>query len=112
MRTPAGTGCTYYYEDFHRGREIQECRARISGSSRPWTVSDCESCSVPTILASNGDQALQLTLTFRTGLLGRRKPPHVEAWCSRHAVQVPDPSHGCPECDKVARRLLEGDPDV
>ena len=26
MRTPAGSQCPYYFEDFHRGRNRQECR--------------------------------------------------------------------------------------
>src|SRR5688572_8219728 len=33
MRTPAGKECDFYYEDFHRGRELQECRIQKAAQS-------------------------------------------------------------------------------
>jgi hypothetical protein len=110
MRTPAGTECALYYEDFHRGREIRECRARRAEGSERWTPAACSSCPVPGILKANSDPALQLTFrSGRKGLLGflGKGRTTVEAWCTRHGIPVEDPYAGCPECGEAARKLLE-----
>ena len=57
MRTPAGTECPHYYEDFHRGRSTQECRLiDRNPQSLPWTEAVCEKCSVPAIVRAIAEQ--------------------------------------------------------
>jgi hypothetical protein len=98
MRTPAGAECRYYYEDFHRGRQTQECRlVKASRGSLPWTPDLCGKCPVPAILRANGSPDLRLegSVRKRFGLLRRIE---VDAYCLRHMREVAEPIQGCPEC--------------
>jgi hypothetical protein len=98
MRTPAGTICPHYYEDFHRGRQTQECRLIARNRhSLPWTPDICGKCAVPEILRANGSPDLRLEVTIRKRL-GIMKAVVVEAHCARHLEAVPDPALGCPAC--------------
>ena len=99
MKTPAGTDCDYYYEDFHRGRSRQECRlARRNAESAAWQPSDCEGCPVPEILWANASPNLILRLTIKPGVLGIGRRNVVEAACRKHDVPIEDPVVGCPQC--------------
>jgi hypothetical protein len=98
MRTPAGVECRYYYEDFNRGRQTQECRLiDANRRSLPWEPGDCAKCPVPGVLRANGspDLRLELTVEKRFALLRRLK---LEAYCLRHVTAVPDPIRGCALC--------------
>lgn len=98
MRTPAGQECKYYYEDFNRGREIQECRLiQANRQSLPWTPDLCAKCPVPAILRANGspDLHLEATVSKRFGFFRQLK---VEAFCLRHRSRIKDPMRGCEEC--------------
>lgn len=98
MRTPAGKECRYYYEDFHRGRSLQECRLiQANPSSPPWQTRDCFNCPVPAILLANGSPHLILRGKVRQGflgLVGRRV--EIRAYCSKHQIPIEDPYLGCP----------------
>ncbi len=98
MRTPAGTECPHYYEDFNRGRQTQECRlVQRNRASLPWRPADCERCPVPEILRTNrsSDLRLELTIEKRFGFFRRNR---VEAYCLAHVRGVSDPIRGCPDC--------------
>ena len=98
MRTPAGTMCPHYYEDFHRGRQTQVCRlVERNPLSLPWTPDTCGKCPVPEILRANGSPHLRLDLTIRKRF-GLLRTVDIVARCSRHGVLVMDPYRGCDEC--------------
>ena len=100
MRTPAGSECQHYYEDFFRGRELQECRlARTNPASLPWQPQDCAKCPVPAIVRANGSPNMVLTLTIGKGLLGIGRRVEVEAFCQKHMVDIQEPPVGCPQCN-------------
>ncbi len=98
MRTPAGQECAHYYEDFHRGRAVQECRlAAANAHSLPWQPTDCARCPVPAILQANASPHMRLTLTVRKRWLGRfGRVLDVRAWCTLHDVPIENPYLGCP----------------
>ncbi len=100
METPAGQECRFYFENFHRGRSVQECRLIQSNPRSPeWRPEDCFHCPVPEILQANSSPHLVLEGTVKKGflgLVGRRV--EVEAFCSRHLVDVPEPRVGCRRC--------------
>lgn len=99
MLTPAGKECPHYYADFHRGRDVEECRLVASNpDSAPWQPRDCARCPVPDILLANASPHLRLKLTIRPKLLGFVRQMQVEAWCEKHDVLVEDPYTGCPIC--------------
>jgi len=99
MRTPAGEECPHYYEDFARGRAIQECRlVQANPESAPWRPKDCARCPVPEILRANASPYLRLRLTIRPVLLGFVRQMNVEAWCERHDILIENPYVGCLLC--------------
>ena len=98
MRTPAGTECRFYYEDFNRGREIQECRLlRHSSGSQAWTPDLCATCPVPRIAMANAcpDMVLEARIGRRWLV---RKQVKVDAYCTRTRQRVQDPYVGCGHC--------------
>lgn len=100
MQTPAGKECPYYYEDFHRGREVQECRlVKQNPDSLPWRPRDCFRCPVPDIVNANASKYMELTLTIKSGLLGLNRKLEVSAYCIRHRIAIEDPYVGCPQCN-------------
>ncbi|MCU0481044.1 MAG: hypothetical protein MUE54_07515 [Anaerolineae bacterium] len=99
MRTPAGTECKYYYQDFHRGREIQECRLiKQNPNSLNWHPKDCSACRVPEILHANSSPYLELTLTIHNRFLGFGRNLKLEAYCAKHKIPIENPIVGCPKC--------------
>jgi hypothetical protein len=100
MQTPAGKECPHYYQDFHRGRNIQECRlTKFNHDSLPWKPSDCDKCPVPDIVFANASRDMQLTLTIKPILLGLGRRLDVQATCLKHDIPIEDPYVGCPRCN-------------
>lgn len=119
MRTPAGKECRYYYQDFHRGRDVQECRLNNDNpESERWRPDDCTRCPVPDILNANASRDMQLVLTIKHGLLGFGRRVGVTAHCTRHKTPIEDPYVGCQQCyaerpglDIFRKALEDQDPD-
>lgn len=100
MRTPAGRECPHYYEDFHRGRNIMECRLiKANPESKHWRPEDCARCPVPDILNANSSKNMELKLTVTSKFLGFGRNLTVEAHCIRHRIPIDDPYVGCPKCN-------------
>jgi hypothetical protein len=99
MRTSAGKECPHYYEDYFRGRSVQECRlVKENRDSLHWRPADCARCPVPEIVLANASPSMHLTLTIRSALLGFVRRMQVEAWCDKHEVPIENPYVGCPRC--------------
>ncbi|MDK3160554.1 hypothetical protein QPK87_28940 [Kamptonema cortianum] len=101
MRTPSGRDCRFYYEDFNRGRNLQECRLiKQNPQSLRWKSRYCETCRVPDILNANASPNLELSLAVVPVMLGLGRRLKVEASCMRHRVKIEDPFLGCPQCNE------------
>jgi len=100
MRTPAGKECVFYYEDFHRGRSVQECRIPKSEESAIWQPRDCAKCPVPAILLANASPHLELIATIKAGFLGFGRKVIVSAHCAKHHIPIEDPYTGCLQCNQ------------
>lgn len=114
MKTPAGKECRFYYQDYHRGNETQECRLiQANPNSKPWKPADCFNCPVPDILRANSNPNLVLEAKIKEGFLGFSRRVEVTAFCSKHLIDVPKPQVGCPECakEKPGLQKLFGDLD-
>ena len=97
MRTVAGVECKFYYEDFNRGREIQECRLiKANPDSGPWRPKLCRTCPVPEILLANGCPNMRLAARVGWRWLGRQVK--VSAFCTLTNEIVADPMVGCGRC--------------
>lgn len=110
MRTPYGVECRYYYEDYYRGRNVQECRL-IAGNPRsePWDQGLCRRCPVPAILRANACPNMVLD-----GEVARRwlllREVRVTAHCKLTEQTVSDPMVGCGHCHESGwRGVVSGD---
>ena len=101
MRTPAGKECRYYYEDFHRGRAVQECRLL---SREEWQPRVCGVCPVPGILQANRCPHMRLEARLVRSWLWRRV--EVPAYGERYRVPVKHPYVGCGRCHPEAGVVL------
>jgi len=112
MRTPAGTECPYYYADYYRGREFEECRlVEPSPSGKEWSPDVCSQCPVPEILRANGCQNMSLHAQIRSGFLGIGKKVEVKAYCSRVGEAVKEPRVGCGHCHEDLPSFSVAPPD-
>ena len=101
MITPAGEECRYYYEDYYRGREKQECRLIARNPrSEPWRPELCKTCPVPGILRANASPNLVLEAHVEKGFLGLRRRVVVDAVCAKHLVEIKEPHVGCRLCNE------------
>lgn len=106
MRTPAGTECRHYYEDYNRGRNLRECRLiRSNPDSLRWQPSDCSGCPVPAILRANACKDMELKLTMKPALLGLRRKHVVTATCQRDGALIENPYTGCGSCSDSRKGL-------
>ncbi|MGJ3240500.1 MAG: hypothetical protein ACFE0Q_17460 [Anaerolineae bacterium] len=116
MKTPAGQECKHYYQDFHRGRNIQECRlVKQNPDSERWHPKDCSKCPVPDILRANADPDMELTLTISKGFMGFGRKLEVTAKSLSDGTAIEDPYVGNlnkpnPGLD-IFRQALEEDKD-
>ena len=108
MKTPNGKECDHYYADYHRGRDVQECRlVEKNPESKPWKPHHCQLCPVPDILRTTRDGSLKLDITIRDKWFGFKEEFRVEGWCSECFSEVPDPMKGCPNCSKSGPSILD-----
>lgn len=99
MITPAGKECRYYYADYYRGRDRQECRLIAQNPrSEPWRPDLCKTCPVPGILQANACPHMVLEGRVTRGFLGLSRKVTVEAVCSKYLVEVREPHVGCGHC--------------
>ena len=98
MRTPAGKECKYFYGNYFRGRNVEECRL-LKASGLEWAASLCSTCPVPAILQANACEFLQLhpAVTRPLDAFFQRRV-QVTAYCEKTNRSVAEPQIGCGEC--------------
>jgi len=102
MRTPAGKECRFYYSDYFRGRETQECRLiERNPQGGQWHAKLCNGCPVPDILRQNACPNLVLEGRVEKTFLGLRESVRVYAVCAQHRVEVDKPVVGCGHCHEI-----------
>lgn len=112
MRTPAGKECRYFYGDYHRGREIEECRLLKSASpALPWRPELCQTCPVPGIQMANActHMILEPRLSRRLPLF--KQQVQVKTYCTKTGRSGFDPHIGCGECHTLPAVFQEGPVD-
>jgi hypothetical protein len=98
VKTPAGSDCKYFYGDYYRGREHEECR--LLGSS--WTRNLCRTCPVPGIAMANACEHMRLRgeVTRPLGAAFQRRVKVVVS-CAKTERSGFDPHIGCGECHPI-----------
>jgi hypothetical protein len=99
MRTPAGKECRFFYGDYYRGRNNEDCRL-LSSASPPirWKPDLCTSCPVPDILLANACQRMELIPRLDRPFPFIKQQVGVTAVCSREGKAGFDPHVGCGSC--------------
>ena len=109
MRTPFGKECKYYFADYFRGKNTQECRLiQANPSSGAWKPALCQTCPAPDILLANACPNLALRGRIGRSLFGLLQQVEVETACREYRVQVAKPKVGCGHCHAALDR---GQPD-
>jgi len=99
MRTPAGKECRFFYGDYFRGRDREECRLLLSASPPlPWKPSLCTTCPVPEILLANACQNLELIPRLARPFPFLTQGVNVQSFCGKTRRSGFDPHIGCGEC--------------
>jgi hypothetical protein len=99
MKTPSGVDCPFFYGDYYRGKQVEECR--LIGSqpgSQKWTADLCQSCPVPEIKRANACPTMILKPTIRKKFLGVKRQVTVTAKCTKSNSIVKVPEIGCGIC--------------
>jgi len=105
MKTPAGTECPYFYGDYYRGRNIEECRLLKAAGER-WTRDLCTTCPVPGITRANACEYLKLkpsVVRLFTAAFQRRV--QIAAYCEKTKRNVSEPHVGCGECHSLPFKI-------
>jgi hypothetical protein len=107
MRTPAGKECSFFYGDYYRGRNQEECR--LLGSASPplaWKPDLCKTCPVPDIQVANACKHLILLPTLERPFPFVNQRVKVSAACVKTTRQGFDPHIGCGECHPLPEIFL------
>lgn len=95
MKTPAGIECAYFYGDYYRGRNREECR--LLGAA--WTRDLCRTCPVPSIGRANACEHMRLRAEVARPLTSAfQKRVRVTPFCEKTGRAGFDPHIGCGEC--------------
>lgn len=99
MKTPAGRECPYFYGDYRRGRQQEECRlldANPDGGR--WRPPLCQTCPVPGIVQANACPNMALRARVGRRWLGFIEQVEVTAHCRQTHSDVAEPEIGCGHC--------------
>ncbi len=114
MRTPAGKECPYFYGDYFRGRQQEECRLlQRSAPDQRWTADLCAACPVPDIARANSCEHQQLYASIKRNFPFLKRQVVVRAYCHKSQQEVNDPHIGCGQCHPNLEFIIgvESDPD-
>jgi hypothetical protein len=101
MRTPAGIECKYFYGDYFRGRNLEECRL-LKASSQKWIPNLCRTCPVPSITRANAceNMVLSAKVSKSASKLFKQRV-QVTAFCTKTNKDVKEPHIGCGDCHPI-----------
>jgi protein-arginine kinase activator protein McsA len=105
MRTPAGKDCSYFYGDYYRGRNREECRL-LKDSSIDWAPRLCEKCPVPEIQLANSCEHLVFSPTIVKPFLIGNPQVQVDVSCTKTNRHVAEPRVGCGECHPTLNNFV------
>ncbi len=98
MRTPAGKECKYFFGDYYRGRNMEECRL-LKASNQRWSPDLCKTCPAPAIQMANACEFLQLhAVVTRPFSAAFQRRVQISAYCDKTHRNVAEPEIGCGEC--------------
>ena len=110
MRTPAGVECDYFFGDYYRGRDREECRLLASANPpQKWRPELCQTCPVPEILNANACPNLILDPEVIRSLPLLKRQVKINSRCFKTNQPVSEPKIGCGECHPLPEFFI-GEP--
>jgi hypothetical protein len=98
MKTPAGRECPYFYGNYYRGRNDEECRL-LALHGQNWSPDLCKTCPVPDIVRANSCEYMKLKVTVARPITAAfQRRVQVMAFCEKTKRDVAEPQIGCGEC--------------
>ena len=95
MKTPFGSECKFFYGDYYRGRNHEECR--LLGNA--WSKDLCRTCPAPSIERANACEFLILQGEITHPLSAAfQKRVKISAQCSKTGKTGFDAHIGCGDC--------------
>ncbi|GJQ51840.1 MAG: hypothetical protein HKUEN02_06870 [Anaerolineaceae bacterium] len=98
MKNPYSVECPYFYGDYFRGKNVEECRL-LKTSGERWTRDLCKTCPVPEISRANACVHMRLrgkvARPFSAAFMRRMQ---IYAYCDKVKKPVAEPRVGCGEC--------------
>ncbi len=108
MRTPAGFECKFFYANYHRGRNHEECRLiALNPTSEKWRPALCRDCPVPKLVRVNACPHLVLEARVAKTWLGFGRQVALSAACTKTLADVPQPEVGCGHCHDITLKVGE-----
>lgn len=108
MQTPYGQECRFFYGDYYRGRDHEECRLLSKAESQvSWTSKLCKNCPVPGILQANACKHMVLEGEVAKGIFGFGKRMNISAYCLKSETNVKEPHVGCGQCHPLPDVFIE-----
>jgi hypothetical protein len=99
MRTPAGKECSFFYGDYYRGRNHEECRLLQRASPPlPWNPGLCQTCPVPEIQMANACQNMVLQPRLERAFIVGKRQVRLDVYCTKTQSVGFDPHVGCGQC--------------
>ncbi len=109
MRTPAGKECRYFYGDYYRGRQREECRLLAAADPPlPWKAAMCRDCPVPDILLANACDHMLLKPRLARPFPFINQKVEVLAHCGKSGKSGFDPHVGCGDCHGLNDLFKDG----
>ena len=108
MKTPYGKECPFFYGDYRRGRNHEECRLLLDNHLE-WNSKLCEKCPVPEIKMANACENMELIPELSKKILGKQQVK-ISAFCHKSSTNVEDPRIGCGQCHPLEFIIFK-DPD-
>src|SRR5262245_45913125 len=101
MKTPFGKECPYFYGDYFRGRNVEECRL-LSAAGQDWSRELCKFCPVPDISRANACEFMKLNPRVTRSLSAAfMRRVQINAYCEKSKKKVSEPHVGCGECHEL-----------
>ena len=111
MITPAGKECRYFYGDYYRGKNHEECRL-LGPAGLQWQPYLCEKCPIPDIIRANACENLRFHPRLVRPLLVMKPQVQVEASCVKCECKVEQPRIGCGQCHPLLDVFIEAPDDT
>jgi hypothetical protein len=107
MKNPAGVECQYFFGDYFRGKNHEECRLFKSAyPPLPWEPKLCDNCPVPGIRRANSCQDMELKPSLKRPFPFFPRQVEVTAYCKKTLQDVAVPQVGCGECHQLPEIFL------